>query len=122
MITIPFNDKYPATKAPLALRLDATRAPDEVWVQADTNTRFDLLSGSVGSVQVANVGDWQYREGDWLCYVLRDRMSRNATSPTDWNVSGLNGTRLKGKNLSVVLIWYKTNGHFSATSCSLAYE
>lgn len=122
MITIPFNDKYPATKAPLALRLDATRAPDEVWIQADTNTRFDLLSGSVGSVQVANVGDWQYREGDWLCYVLRDRMSRNATSSSDWNVSGLNGTRLKGKNLSVVLIWYKTSGHFSATSCSLAYE
>jgi len=120
LVAIPFNDNYPLVKSPLSLKLDATTAPSEVWIVANTNTRFDLGGGD-GSIMVANISDWKYREGDWYCYILRDRMSKGGNF-LNWDARGLNGTRLKGKQIYVVLVWKKEQGTFSATSCALSYE
>lgn len=120
MVVIPFNADYNAIKSPLTLKLDASRAPDETWVQADTNTRFDLASGAIGSTMVANVGAWIYRESTFQCAILRDRMSNNAIS-SEWDAAGLSGARLKGKNISVIFIWYKEGGRFNVKSCQLDY-
>lgn len=122
MIVIPFNSEYDYVKSALAIKLDASRAPDETWIQSNVNTLFSLGTGD-GSTQVATVSDWQYREGDWYCSILRNRLSKITTlTPTEFQKRNINGTRLKGKTINVILIWYKENGHFAANSCSLAYE
>ncbi len=121
MIVIPFNSDYPAIKSPLAIKLDASRPPDETWIQADTNSRFDLANTGTGSTMVANVTDWIYRESTWQCAILRDRMSQGGNM-TNWNEKGLTGSRIKGKNISVVMVWYMTTGRFTATSCELVYS
>lgn len=122
MVVIPFNSEYDYVKSALAIKLDASRAPDETWIQSNVNTLFNLGTGD-GSTQVATVSDWQYREGDWYCSILRNRLSKITTlTPTEFQKRNINGTRLKGKTINVILIWYKENGHFAANSCSLAYE
>jgi hypothetical protein len=122
MVVIPFSDNYDYVKSALAIKLDASRAPDEVWVQSNVNTLFNQGTAT-GSTQVATVSDWQYREGDWYCSILRNRLSNITTlTPTEFQARNINGTRLKGKTINVILIWYRTNGHFAANSCSLAYE
>jgi hypothetical protein len=122
MAVIPFSDNYDYVKSALAIKLDASRAPDEVWVQSNVNTLFNQGTAT-GSTQVATVSDWQYREGDWYCSILRNRLSNITTlTPTEFQARNINGTRLKGKTINVILIWYRTNGHFAANSCSLAYE
>jgi hypothetical protein len=122
MVVIPFSDNYDYVKSALAIKLDASRAPDEVWVQSNVNTLFNQ-GDTAGSTQVATVSDWQYREGDWYCSILRNRLSNITTlTPTEFQARNINGTRLKGKTINVILIWYRTNGHFAANSCSLAYE
>ena len=122
MVVIPFNSEYDYVKSALAIKLDASRAPDETWIQSNVNTLFNLGTGD-GSTQVATVSDWQYREGDWYCSILRNRLSKiTALTPTEFQKRNINGTRLKGKTINVILIWYKDNGHFAANSCSLAYE
>jgi hypothetical protein len=122
MAVIPFSDNYDYVKSALAIKLDASRAPDEVWIQSNVNTLFNQGTAA-GSTQVATVSDWQYREGDWYCSILRNRLSNITTlTPTEFQARNINGTRLKGKTINVILIWYRTNGHFAANSCSLAYE
>lgn len=119
-IVIPFNAEYNLIKHPLNLKLDASRPPDETWIQTDTNTRFDLGSGS-GSTMVATTSNWIYRESMWQAAILRDRMSNNANNNSTWNASNIKGQRLKGKTINVILIWYKANGRFSVRSCELDY-
>lgn len=120
MVVIPFNQNYDYVKTPLAIKLDASRPPDEVYLQTSTITRFDFAIGGFGDSQVAITSNWLYREGDWYCYVLRDRMSNGTT--IDFNRTGLNGRRMKGKVVNVILVWKKEGGSFFANSCSLAYE
>ena len=121
MICIPFNSEYPKVKSPLAISLDASRAPDETWVFASTNGNVDSSIEDTYSVMVANVGDWIYREGQWQCSILRNRLSNNAANATQYNQSGINGFRLKGKVIQIAMIWYSGQGKFNVTSVQLNY-
>lgn len=123
LIVIPFNSEYDYVKSALALKLDASRPPDTVWIQTNVTTKFDLSVTGLGGSQVATVSDWVYREGDWYCSILRDRMSKLVGSTdADFQARNFNGTRVKGKTINVILIWGKDGGSFVANSCSLAYE
>ena len=123
LVVIPFNSNYDYVKTALALKLDATRPPDSVWIQTNVNTRLDLNPSAEGSTQIATVSDWIYREGDWYCSILRDRLSnRILFTPEEIKQRNFNGIRLKGKTINIVLVWNKDSGHFVANSCSLAYE
>lgn len=121
MICVPFNLEYPKVKSPLAISLDASRAPDETWVFAYTNGNVDSSIEDTYSVMVANVGDWVYREGQWQCSILRNRLSNNAANATQYNQSGINGFRLKGKVIQIAMIWYAAQGKFNVTSVQLNY-
>jgi len=119
IIAIPFNSEYDKVKSILALKIDANRPPDETWVQTNVNTRNDLAPVGIGTTQVARAANWIYREGDWYCSILRNRLSAIPTSET---INDFNGTRVKGKVVNVILVYKKETGHFVANSCSLAYE
>lgn len=115
MITIPFNDQYPEVKSPLSLTVDASRPPDETWVQCSpTGTNTNPISR-----QVAGIDSWSGRESDFSTAVRKNRLSNNATNTTQWNMSGINGWSVKGKIVNVVLIWYSDNGYFNVSSATL---
>lgn len=119
MVVIPFNENYPSVKTPISLTVDSNRAPDETWIQCDTSSRLDSATTGPGSTMVANVQNWQYREGLWQTNILRDRLSNNAVTQTEWDMSGVTGHRLKGKIVNVILIWRTNDGHANIVNCTL---
>lgn len=113
MIAVPFNEGYPVVKSPLAVRTDANRNPDEVWIQTDANDP---------AIGVAQAGVWKLREGDNMAEVLRNRLSNNAVGSVQWDQAGAYGARLKGKTCQVVFIWYGAGGAVFVSSAGAKWN
>lgn len=120
IIAIPFNDKYPATKAPLAIKLNASTPPSETYIVAKESPSVTFDNDA--TIQVATTSDWIDREGEYMCYVTRDRLTFGDTEGGDlptFDEASVKGDRPKGKCLFVVMVWWED---FSLTSVSLANE
>lgn len=120
IIAIPFNDKYPATKSPLALKITASVPPDETYIVTKESLGVSITGDS--TIQVASTSDWIDREGEYMCYITRDRLTFGNTEggglPT-FDEAGVKGDRPKGKCLFVVMAWWQD---FSLTSVSMVNE
>jgi hypothetical protein len=116
IVAIPFNDKYPATKVPLAVILDTHNSPSEAYAVTDS----DLNSQGVAVATIGTTSPyWKKREGDLVANIMRDRLSNNASDETSWALSGVKGVRLKGKVVKVALYW---NAPLNVASATLVYN
>ena len=117
IITIPFNQGYPTIKRVMSVRFSGSEVPDETYIVAEgmnNNTSF-------GKLGVAEVGEYEYREGDYVSEILKDRLSNNASNNTQYNNSGFSGDRLRGKVPKVIMKW-NNQQNFLIESVSIETE
>jgi len=120
IVTIPFGgENYPTVYSPLSLTIDATRPPDQTWVQCDPQN----VNGTSPIPQivemVAGIDAWSARETDYASAIRKNRLSNNATTPTTWEAAGVNGWSVKGKIVAVILVWDSDGVNFNISSATL---
>jgi hypothetical protein len=117
IITIPFNQGYPTIKRVMSLRFSGSEVPDETYIVADGMNN----ATSFGKMGVAEAGGYEYREGDYVSEILKDRLSNNASNSTQYDNSGFSGDRLRGKVPKVVMKW-NNQQNFLIESVSIETE
>jgi len=111
-VTVPFNQAYPKVIQPQAIAVTSNRPPDFCWI----------ICQNLSVQQIAMTRPWsQSREGVWRAAIMRDRLSNNAVSPTEWDASNFNGASLKGDVPIVVLGWNRSNGMVEIQTATLEF-
>jgi hypothetical protein len=72
-------------------------------------------------VGVSLTGLWQYREGNWVADVERNRLSNNAATSQEYNNNNFKGDRMVGKTHRLILIWYSSNREFYCNSATMNF-
>jgi len=111
-VTVPFNQGYPKVIQPQAIAVTSNRPPDFCWI----------VCQNLSVQQIAITRPWsESREGVWRAAIMRDRLSDNAVSPTEWDASNFNGASLKGDVPIVVLGWNRINGMVEIQTATLEF-
>lgn len=107
-VTFPMNKAYPQTIEPLSLSvLDASAIKNVIVYDRTYSTNINPYTnfGVSGYAQIAKTdySVFQYREGEWILPIYRNRFSNNAANSTQYNLSGVNGDRIRCKTPFVQL-------------------
>ena len=101
-VTFPMNKAYPQTIEPLSLSvLDASAIKNVIVYDRTYSTNINPYTnfGVSGYAQIAKTdySVFQYREGEWILPIYRNRFSNNANNSTAYNLSGITGDRIRCK-------------------------
>lgn len=107
-VTFPMNKAYPQTIEPLSLSvLDASAIKNVIVYDRTYSTNINPYTnfGVSGYAQIAKTdySVFQYREGEWILPIYRNRFSNNANNSTTYNLSGITGDRIRCKTPFVQL-------------------
>jgi hypothetical protein len=100
-VTFPMNKAYPQTIEPLSLSvLDASAIKNVIVYDRNYSTNIVYSQYGVGGYgQIAKTENavFQFREGEWILPIYRNRFSNNANNSTAYNQSGITGDRIRCK-------------------------
>jgi hypothetical protein len=100
-VTFPMNKAYPQTIEPLSLSvLDASAIKNVIVYDRNYSTNIVYSNYGVGGYgQIAKTENavFQFREGEWILPIYRNRFSNNANNSTAYNQSGITGDRIRCK-------------------------
>lgn len=107
-VTFPMNKAYPQTIEPLSLSvLDASAIKNVIVYDRTYSTNINPYTnfGVSGYAQIAKTdySAFQFREGEWILPIYRNRFSNNAANSSQYNLSGINGDRIRCKTPFVQL-------------------
>ena len=100
-VTFPMNKAYPQTIEPLSLSvLDASAIKNVIVYDRTYSTNIVYSNYGVGGYgQIARTENsvFQFREGEWILPIYRNRFSNNANNSAAYNQSGITGDRIRCK-------------------------
>ena len=101
-VTFPMNKAYPQTIEPLSLSvLDASAIKNVIVYDRNYSTNVTPYTNygvsGYGQIAKTNYSAFQYREGEWILPIYRNRFSNNASNNTAYDQSGITGDRIRCK-------------------------
>lgn len=101
-VTFPMNKAYPITIEPLSLSvLDASAIKNVIVYDRNYSTNVTPYTNygvsGYGQIAKTNYSAFQYREGEWILPIYRNRFSNNASNNTAYDQSGITGDRIRCK-------------------------
>jgi hypothetical protein len=101
-VTFPMNKAYPQTIEPLSLSvLDASAIKNVIVYDRNYSTNVTPYTNygvsGYGQIAKTNYNVFQYREGEWILPIYRNRFSNNASNNAAYDQSGITGDRIRCK-------------------------